>query len=120
MAAADADGAALGFVFAASSSTGSLLPVCVSDLGESWSDSAATVACRQAGYSRGSAAAVPPAAITQQQLSLLYGSQALLSAFCPPAARSLADCTSAVVPLELCSSVTAVACSNGEHAGTHD
>jgi hypothetical protein len=112
-----ADEAALGFVFAASRADGDVVPVCVSDFTAPWTDSAATVACRQAGYTRGSAGAVPSEALNEQQLSLLRGSQALLSADCPPAARSMADCTSSLAPVELCSSVATVTCSNGELAG---
>ena len=108
---------ALGYVFAALSAGGEVVPVCLSDLGVPWTDGAATAACRQAGYSRGSAGAAPPDTLNQQQLSLLRGSQALLAADCPPAARSMADCTSVLGPVELCSGVATAVCSYGELTG---
>lgn len=103
------DDGSVGYVWSYVPSAAAWLPVCHPG---AFDDTAATLACRQAGF--GSGTALPYDEWGVASLGLLSQTQVLRDVRCVAGASSLRGCTGSLAPVAMCRSLVTVNCTYGK------
>jgi hypothetical protein len=103
------DDRSIGYVWSYSPLAAAWLPVCRPG---AFDDTAATLACRQAGFDSGTA--MPYDEWGVATLGFLTQAQVLRDVRCVPGASSMSGCTGSLAPMAMCRSLVTVRCNYGE------